>query len=79
MVDYVEDIYKFYKVFEEGTKILVSSHVAAPEGKLKTVYQKYSSEQFECVALHPPTAGPGLVFFERTIRALSRAFTIFVL
>ncbi|PAN18860.1 hypothetical protein PAHAL_3G231600 [Panicum hallii] len=45
----------------EGAKILVSSHAAAPEGKLKTVYQKYSSEQFECVALHPPAADPGFV------------------
>lgn len=45
----------------EGAKMLVSSHAAAPEGKLKTIYQKYASEQFGCVALHPPAAGPGLV------------------
>ncbi|KAJ1263473.1 hypothetical protein BS78_09G187200 [Paspalum vaginatum] len=44
----------------EGTKILVSSHVAAPEGNLKTVYQKYTTEQFSSVALHPPAAVPGL-------------------
>ncbi|OEL31854.1 Cyclin-B1-5 [Dichanthelium oligosanthes] len=45
----------------EGAKILLSSHAAAPEEKLKTIYQKYASEQFGCVALHPPSASPGLV------------------
>nr|CAB3461092.1 unnamed protein product [Digitaria exilis] len=43
----------------ECSKILISSHAAAPEGKLRTIYKKYGSEQFGCVSLHPPAAGPG--------------------
>ncbi|CAN6337218.1 unnamed protein product [Urochloa humidicola] len=43
----------------EGAKILISSHAAAPEGKLKTIFRKYASEQFGFVALHSPAAGPG--------------------
>ncbi|XP_010922031.1 G2/mitotic-specific cyclin S13-7 [Elaeis guineensis] len=35
-------------------QILVNSHSAAPESKLKVVYKKYSSEQFGAVALQPP-------------------------
>ncbi|CAN6346351.1 unnamed protein product [Urochloa humidicola] len=45
----------------EGAKALISSHAATPEGKLKTIYQKYSAEQFDFVALHSPADGPGLV------------------
>lgn len=48
------------KQIMECAKILVSSHAAAPEGKLKTVYQNYTTEQFGCVTLHPPTSLPGL-------------------
>lgn len=36
--------------------MLVNSHAAAPEGKLKVVYKKYSSEQFGAVALQPSAA-----------------------
>ncbi|XP_072976645.1 G2/mitotic-specific cyclin S13-7-like [Typha angustifolia] len=36
------------------THILVNSHSAAPESKLKVVYKKYSNEQFGAVSLHPP-------------------------
>ncbi|KAF8715925.1 hypothetical protein HU200_026888 [Digitaria exilis] len=43
----------------ECSKILISSHAAAPEGKLRTIYKKYGLEQFGCVSLHPPAAGPG--------------------
>ncbi|KAJ8461177.1 hypothetical protein OPV22_034103 [Ensete ventricosum] len=35
------------------TQMLVNSHAAAPESKLKVVYKKYSSEQFGAVALQP--------------------------
>ncbi|KAL6614314.1 hypothetical protein ACP70R_036584 [Stipagrostis hirtigluma subsp. patula] len=35
-------------------KMLVSSHIAAPDNKLRVVYKKYSSEQFGGVALRPP-------------------------
>ncbi|CAL4908859.1 unnamed protein product [Urochloa decumbens] len=45
----------------EGAKILISSHAAAPEGKLKIIYEKYSSEEFGFVARHSPAAGPGRV------------------
>ncbi|XP_065015705.1 G2/mitotic-specific cyclin S13-7-like [Musa acuminata AAA Group] len=38
------------------TQMLVNSHAAAPEGKLKVVYKKYSSEQFGAVALQPSAA-----------------------
>uniref|UniRef100_A0A0A9H6V0 Cyc1 n=1 Tax=Arundo donax TaxID=35708 RepID=A0A0A9H6V0_ARUDO len=38
----------------EGAKILISSHAAAPVAKLNSIYRKYASEQFGCVALHPP-------------------------
>jgi cyclin B len=48
-------------IFRQGAKMLVSSHAAAPEGDLKAIYQKYTSEEFGCVALHPPAAGPALV------------------
>ena len=47
-------------IFRECTKILVSSHAAAPGGKLKAIYQKYTTVQFGCVALHPPAAVLGL-------------------
>ncbi|XP_074583604.1 G2/mitotic-specific cyclin S13-7-like [Curcuma longa] len=36
------------------TQILVNSHAAAGEGKLKVAYKKYSREQFGAVALCPP-------------------------
>ncbi|KAG1365493.1 G2/mitotic-specific cyclin S13-7 [Cocos nucifera] len=36
------------------TQILVNSHSAALESKLKVVYKKYSNEQFGAVALQPP-------------------------
>ncbi|XP_074581211.1 G2/mitotic-specific cyclin S13-7-like [Curcuma longa] len=36
------------------TQILVNSHAAAAEGKLKVAYKKYSDEQFGAVALYPP-------------------------
>ena len=35
-------------------QILVKSHEAAPQDKLKFVYKKYSSMQFGAVSLHPP-------------------------
>nr|AIZ68199.1 G2/mitotic-specific cyclin S13-7-like isoform X1 [Albuca bracteata] len=35
-------------------QILVNSHSATPEGKLKAVYKKYSSVELGAVALHPP-------------------------
>ncbi|XP_062231739.1 cyclin-B1-5-like [Phragmites australis] len=40
----------------EYVKILVGSHAAAPDGKLKAIYKKYAAEQFGCAALHPPAA-----------------------
>ncbi|XP_038988232.1 G2/mitotic-specific cyclin S13-7-like isoform X2 [Phoenix dactylifera] len=36
------------------TQMLVNSHSAAPESKLKIVYKKYSGAQFGAVALQPP-------------------------
>lgn len=49
----------------EGAKTLVGSHAASasPDARLKAVYQKYATEQFGRVALHPPapTALPDLV------------------
>uniref|UniRef100_A0A0A9C476 Uncharacterized protein n=1 Tax=Arundo donax TaxID=35708 RepID=A0A0A9C476_ARUDO len=41
-------------------KILVSSHAAAADAKLKTVYCKYNSDGFGGVALHPPAALPAV-------------------
>ncbi|KAL6853808.1 hypothetical protein ACP4OV_019837 [Aristida adscensionis] len=38
----------------ECVKMLVSSHLTAPESKLRVVYKKYSGEQFGRVALRPP-------------------------
>lgn len=38
----------------ECARILVKSHVAAPDSKLKAVYKKYSSVERGAVALHPP-------------------------
>ncbi|KAK3162228.1 hypothetical protein QOZ80_1BG0087110 [Eleusine coracana subsp. coracana] len=38
----------------ENAKMLVSSHLTAPESKLRVVYKKYSSENFGAVALRPP-------------------------
>ncbi|AQK94555.1 cyclin 1 [Zea mays] len=49
----------------EGAKTLVGSHAASasPDARLKAVYQKYATEQFGRVALHPPApaALPDLV------------------
>jgi G2/mitotic-specific cyclin-B, other len=44
--------------FRENAKMLVSSHMTAPESKLRVVYKKYSSEHFEGVALRPPAVLP---------------------
>jgi cyclin B len=38
----------------EPAKVLIASHAAAPQCKLKTVYKKYCSQPFGCVALHNP-------------------------
>ncbi|XBJ05153.1 hypothetical protein VPH35_023987 [Triticum aestivum] len=38
----------------DSVKILVTAHSAAPESKLKVVYEKYSSEKLGGVALRPP-------------------------
>ncbi|CAM0904882.1 unnamed protein product [Alopecurus aequalis] len=38
----------------EPAKILLASHAAAPQSRLKAVYKKYSSEKFGRVALHRP-------------------------
>jgi G2/mitotic-specific cyclin-B, other len=40
----------------ECTKLLVSAHSSAADSKLRSVYKKYSSEQFGGVALRPPAA-----------------------
>jgi cyclin B len=40
--------------FRESAKTLVTSHLTAPESKLKVVYKKYSSEKLGGVALRPP-------------------------
>lgn len=40
--------------FRDNAKILVTAHSAAPESKLKVVYEKYSSEKLGGVALRPP-------------------------
>ncbi|XP_062207174.1 cyclin-B1-1-like isoform X2 [Phragmites australis] len=53
------DTLKHHTGFSESqlmdcVKMLVSSHLTGPEGKLKVVYKKYSSEQFGGVALRPP-------------------------
>lgn len=42
--------------FRDCAQILVKSHSAAPESKLKAVYKKYSSVELGAVALHPPAA-----------------------
>nr|BAE53367.1 cyclin B1 [Allium cepa] len=39
---------------KECAKMLVSSHIAAPEGKLNAIYKKYSRSEHGAVALHPP-------------------------
>ncbi|KAL6610418.1 hypothetical protein ACP70R_040387 [Stipagrostis hirtigluma subsp. patula] len=44
----------------ECASILVSSHAAAPEGKLKAIYKKYASDQFGNVSLHSPAAVLGI-------------------
>ncbi|XBI95593.1 hypothetical protein VPH35_032021 [Triticum aestivum] len=38
----------------DSVMILVSAHSAAPQSKLKVVYEKYSSEKLGGVALRPP-------------------------
>ncbi|XP_062180654.1 cyclin-B1-5-like isoform X1 [Phragmites australis] len=45
----------------ECANILIRSHAAAPDGKLTTIYKKYTTEEFGRAALHPPAAVPGLV------------------
>ncbi|XP_062224172.1 cyclin-B1-1-like isoform X2 [Phragmites australis] len=53
------DTLKHHTGFSESqlmdcAKMLVSSHLTAPESKLRVVYKKYSSEPFGGVALRPP-------------------------
>ncbi|RZR85324.1 hypothetical protein BHM03_00012284 [Ensete ventricosum] len=44
---------RYLKAASCDQEMLVNSHAAAPESKLKVVYKKYSSEQFGAVALQP--------------------------
>jgi hypothetical protein len=47
--------------FREPTKVLVASHVRAPQSKLRAVYRKYAGEQFARVSMQPPAvAAQGL-------------------
>lgn len=53
---------KWHTGFSEGeladcARMLVSSHVAAPDGKLRAVYKKYSGVEFGAVALRSPAKG----------------------
>ncbi|XP_037416378.1 40S ribosomal protein S24-1-like [Triticum dicoccoides] len=48
-------IYDNLQIHWEAAKVLVMAHAAAPEGKLKAIYKKYSCEQYGRVSLRPPT------------------------